>query len=62
MNTGVNAAVVNVDPVCGMPVDEAHAAARLQHGGKHYLFCSTHCLEKFKADPARYGAAPVVAT
>ncbi len=59
MNTLVEAAALNVvDPVCGMPVDEGHAAARLQHGGKDYLFCSAHCLEKFKADPARYGAAP----
>ncbi|MCW5660022.1 MAG: heavy metal translocating P-type ATPase [Burkholderiaceae bacterium] len=61
MNTLVDAAVAHVDPVCGMSVDEAHAAARLQHAGKDYLFCSTHCLEKFKADPARYGAsAPAV--
>lgn len=29
-----------VDPVCGMPVDEASAAARLTHAGKDYLFCS----------------------
>jgi len=57
MNALAEAAVVQVDPVCGMPVDEGRAAARLQHGGKDYLFCSTHCLEKFRADPARYAAA-----
>lgn len=62
MNTRVEAAALNVvDPVCGMPVDEGHAAARLQHGGKDYLFCSAHCRDKFKADPARYGAAPSAA-
>ena len=58
MNTLVRAAAASVDPVCGMPVDEGHAAARLHHGEKDYLFCSEHCLEKFKADPAKYGAAP----
>ncbi len=61
MNALVETAAVNVDPVCGMTVDEGGAAVRLQHGGKDYLFCSTQCLEKFKADPARYGAASRVA-
>ncbi|HEX5683201.1 MAG TPA: heavy metal translocating P-type ATPase [Ideonella sp.] len=61
MNTQAEAMVVNVDPVCGMTVDETTAAARWQHGGKDYLFCSTHCLEKFKADPSRYGAKAAAA-
>ncbi len=61
MNALVETATVNVDPVCGMSVDEGSAAARLQHGGKDYLFCSAQCLEEFKADPARYGAASRVA-
>jgi Cu+-exporting ATPase len=53
----MEAATASADPVCGMPVDEGSAAARLQYGGKNYLFCSAHCLEKFNADPAKYGAA-----
>ena len=61
MDALVETAAVNVDPVCGMTVDEGGAAARLQHGGKDYLFCSAQCLEKFKADPAKYGAASRVA-
>ena len=61
MNALVETVAVNVDPVCGMTVDEGGAAVRLQHGGKDYLFCSTQCLEKFKADPAKYGAASRVA-
>jgi Cu+-exporting ATPase len=61
MSTLVGAALATIDPVCGMPVDGGNAAARLQHGGKDYLFCSAHCLEKFKADPAKYGAAPLAA-
>ena len=60
----------SVDPVCGMTVDPAQAAGRTEHGGRTYLFCSGHCLSKFKLDPARYigvhagtsEAAPVNAT
>ncbi len=42
------------DPVCGMTVCPGEAVGRHEHGGVTYLFCSTHCLEKFKGDPARY--------
>ena len=42
------------DPVCQMPVDEHTAAARTVRDGKQYFFCSTHCLAKFEAHPARY--------
>jgi P-type Cu+ transporter len=43
-----------LDPVCGMEVDPSAPAATLQHEGTSYLFCSTHCLEKFKSSPASY--------
>jgi Cu+-exporting ATPase len=43
-----------LDPVCGMTVDLSHAAGSHSHGGKTYSFCSTHCLDKFRADPGRY--------
>ena len=36
-----------------MDVDEA-AVLRHVHEGHEYLFCNPRCLEKFKADPARY--------
>ena len=42
------------DPVCGMVVDPAEAAARVDYEGTTYYFCCTHCAEKFQADPARY--------
>ena len=61
MDALVETVAVNVDPVCGMTVDEGGAAVRLQHGGKDYRFCSAQCLEKFKADPAKYGAVSRVA-
>jgi len=48
------------DPVCGMKVDRAEAAAKVEHKGKTYFFCSQHCAHAFKADPERYvGAKPV---
>ncbi|MEI6148933.1 MAG: heavy metal translocating P-type ATPase [bacterium] len=42
------------DPVCGMTVSPGEAAGTAEQGGVTYLFCSTHCLEKFRADPVRY--------
>ena len=43
-----------VDPVCGMTVDPAHAAASAEYDGKTYYFCAVSCAEKFRADPQRY--------
>ena len=45
------------DPVCGMGVDPAKAAAASVHAGRTYYFCSTACRDKFEKDPARYAAA-----
>jgi P-type Cu+ transporter len=42
------------DPVCGMSVNPASAAARRRHGGETYLFCSKHCAQKFEATPESY--------
>src|SRR3954470_22805965 len=37
-----------------MSVEPATAAAKVDHAGKSYFFCSTHCAHVFKADPQRY--------
>jgi copper-(or silver)-translocating P-type ATPase len=42
------------DPVCGMTVDTAKAAARMEHGGKTYYFCAPGCAKKFSANPRAY--------
>src|SRR5687767_647317 len=42
------------DPVCGMTVDPGRAAGSYEHGGETYFFCSGGCLQKFKANPAKY--------
>jgi len=43
------------DPVCGMSIDPAAAAATREHDGVTFAFCSTHCAATFDADPHRYG-------
>jgi P-type Cu+ transporter len=42
------------DPVCGMKVDPKSAVGSHGHNGTTYYFCSKHCLEQFKLDPAKY--------
>jgi len=46
------------DPVCGMTVDPARAAATLERDHEKYYFCGLPCFAKFRAGPA---AAPKVA-
>ncbi|HXF57422.1 MAG TPA: heavy metal translocating P-type ATPase [Actinomycetota bacterium] len=43
-----------LDPVCGMEVDPAQAAGSQEYQGTTYYFCSTSCLERFRAEPERY--------
>ena len=43
-----------IDPVCGMTVDPATAAAKADHAGKTYYFCSKHCAHAFQQEPSRY--------
>ncbi len=43
-----------VDPVCGMTVDPATAAAHLRHDGHDVSFCSTGCRDRFATDPRAY--------
>ena len=42
------------DPVCGMQVDPAKAAAEVVHAETTHYFCSERCAEKFRAEPVRY--------
>jgi len=42
------------DPVCGMTVDPRKAADSFDYNGQTYYFCSTSCLEKFRAEPERF--------
>src|SRR5262245_10909629 len=45
---------LQMDPVCGMSIDPATAAGSLEYEGANYYFCSKHCLQRFKTEPAAY--------
>ena len=45
-----------------MTVDPARAASSLQYGGKTWYFCCPHCLDKFRANPAKYTGEMPAAT
>ncbi|NMM33114.1 MAG: heavy metal translocating P-type ATPase [Phycicoccus sp.] len=47
------------DPVCGMNVDAAQAAASVEHEGHTYSFCSQGCAATFTADPHHYASHTV---
>ncbi len=50
-----------IDPICGMTVEPETAAGSHDHLGTTYYFCSRHCLNTFRADPANYaGSRPLV--
>ncbi len=42
------------DPVCGMTVDPTRAAAKVEHAGKTYYFCSPGCAKRFQQAPEKY--------
>ena len=44
-----------VDPVCGMTVDPAHAAAHRVRDGVDHWFCGTGCAERFDAQATTTG-------
>ena len=46
------------DPVCGMTVEPAKATGHLDYEGETYYFCSTHCLDRFRAVPNDYVKKP----
>jgi Cu+-exporting ATPase len=50
------------DPVCGMMVEPARAAATVEHCGKTFYFCATSCATKFQASPEKYLAPKPVAS
>jgi Cu+-exporting ATPase len=42
------------DPVCGMEINPKTALGSYEYEGETYFFCNERCLEKFKAEPAKY--------
>ncbi len=54
MSENIVTPTLEKDPVCGMNVHPATAKHTYIRAGKTYYFCSAHCVEKFKANPAAY--------
>jgi Cu+-exporting ATPase len=46
------------DPVCGMRVDPATAAAKSEYQGKTYYFCSPGCKTSFDKRPEAFVSRP----
>ena len=43
-----------IDPICGIEVDPSDATESYIYNGQIYLFCSYHCVTKFKEDPEKF--------
>lgn len=43
-----------IDPVCGMNVDPATAAATLYHDGIKFYFCAEGCKREFESHPDKF--------
>ncbi|EKZ97921.1 P-type Cu+ transporter [Cupriavidus metallidurans] len=46
------------DPVCGMEISPVEAAASAEVDQRRYWFCSSHCEQTFRANPAQYTLSP----
>ncbi len=42
------------DPICGMTVDPEKAAAKVEHAGASYYFCSQGCAARFEKEPEKF--------
>lgn len=51
---GVDQSALAKDPVCGMSVDPATAAATREYNGTDYYFCNPGCAAKFEQNPTQY--------
>ena len=51
---GADQSALAKDPVCGMSVDPATAAATREYNGTDYYFCNPGCAAKFEQNPTQY--------
>jgi Cu+-exporting ATPase len=52
--TTLTKSAVFIDPVCGMSVNPASAAAKTCHNGVEVYFCAQSCKKAFEAHPNKY--------
>lgn len=50
----VGSKLMVTDPVCGMDIDVANAAATTEYQGQTYYFCSEGCGKSFESEPGEY--------
>ncbi|MFC1932398.1 heavy metal translocating P-type ATPase [Chloroflexota bacterium] len=53
-NQLIGGALMAIDPVCKMEVEESKAAATSEYKGKKYYFCAAGCRKAFDQDPEKY--------
>ena len=44
----------DIDPVCGMEVNESAADHQVEHMGIKYRFCASECKTAFEENPEKY--------
>jgi YHS domain-containing protein len=54
---GGNLMAMQIDPVCGMQVDDRTALAKSQYQGTNYFFCCDDCKHQFDQQPEQYVGA-----
>ncbi len=45
---------MQIDPICGMQVDENTAQYKSEYNGKTYYFCASGCKKAFDSEPEKY--------
>lgn len=45
---------MQIDPICGMQVDEKTAQYKTEYKGKNYYFCAPGCKKAFESEPEKY--------
>ena len=45
---------IEIDPVCGMEVNESKAGRQLEYLGDRYFFCTSACKTAFERNPEKY--------
>ena len=44
----------DIDPVCGMEINESKAGRQLEYLGDRYFFCTSACKTAFERNPEKY--------
>jgi YHS domain-containing protein len=45
---------MNIDPVCGMIIDDNNRDVQTMYAGRKFFFCSEECRKEFEDRPEEY--------